>query len=74
MKGKKVHDVLNRLHLAMPTKRDQKVNCCAVFLVLQRASGVSAGEEIDFTRLLLCAGEASVHPGRRLQPQEGNGG
>lgn len=24
MKGKKVHDVLNRLHLAMPTKRDQK--------------------------------------------------
>lgn len=25
MKGKKVHDVLNRLHLAMPTKRDQKV-------------------------------------------------
>ena len=33
MKGKKVHDVLNRLHLAMPTKRDEKVhptklNCC----------------------------------------------
>lgn len=25
MKGKKVHDVLNRLHLAMPTKRDTKV-------------------------------------------------
>uniref|UniRef100_A0A8D2ZYE4 Nucleolar GTP-binding protein 1 n=1 Tax=Scophthalmus maximus TaxID=52904 RepID=A0A8D2ZYE4_SCOMX len=25
MKGKKVHDVLNRLHLAMPAKRDQKV-------------------------------------------------
>ncbi|XP_068604712.1 GTP-binding protein 4 [Brachionichthys hirsutus] len=24
MKGKKVHDVLNRLHLAMPTKRDEK--------------------------------------------------
>uniref|UniRef100_A0A3B4EA72 Nucleolar GTP-binding protein 1 n=1 Tax=Pygocentrus nattereri TaxID=42514 RepID=A0A3B4EA72_PYGNA len=24
MKGKKVHDVLNRLHLAMPTKRDNK--------------------------------------------------
>ncbi|XP_076837574.1 GTP-binding protein 4 [Brachyhypopomus gauderio] len=24
MKGKKVHDVLNRLHLAMPAKRDQK--------------------------------------------------
>ncbi|XP_048866112.1 nucleolar GTP-binding protein 1 [Brienomyrus brachyistius] len=24
MKGKKVHDVLNRLHLAVPTKRDQK--------------------------------------------------
>uniref|UniRef100_A0A673AH53 Nucleolar GTP-binding protein 1 n=1 Tax=Sphaeramia orbicularis TaxID=375764 RepID=A0A673AH53_9TELE len=24
VKGKKVHDVLNRLHLAMPTKRDQK--------------------------------------------------
>uniref|UniRef100_A0A3P8V7X0 Nucleolar GTP-binding protein 1 n=1 Tax=Cynoglossus semilaevis TaxID=244447 RepID=A0A3P8V7X0_CYNSE len=24
MKGKKVHDVLNRLHLAMPNKRDQK--------------------------------------------------
>lgn len=26
MKGKKVHDVLNRLHLAMPAKRDEKVN------------------------------------------------
>lgn len=26
MKGKKVHDVLNRLHLAMPTKRDEKVD------------------------------------------------
>lgn len=26
MKGKKVHDVLNRLHLAMPSKRDEKVN------------------------------------------------
>lgn len=25
MRGKKVHDVLNRLHLAMPTKRDEKV-------------------------------------------------
>ncbi|XP_051556262.1 GTP-binding protein 4-like [Myxocyprinus asiaticus] len=25
MKGKKVHEVLNRLHLAVPTKRDQKV-------------------------------------------------
>lgn len=25
MKGKKVHDVLNRLHLAMPAKRDEKV-------------------------------------------------
>jgi len=25
MKGKKVHDVLNRLHLALPTKRDHKV-------------------------------------------------
>uniref|UniRef100_A0A7N6B2H3 Nucleolar GTP-binding protein 1 n=1 Tax=Anabas testudineus TaxID=64144 RepID=A0A7N6B2H3_ANATE len=24
MKGKKVHDVLNRLHLAMPSKRDEK--------------------------------------------------
>lgn len=24
MKGKKVHEVLNRLHLALPTKRDQK--------------------------------------------------
>uniref|UniRef100_A0A3Q0SGI3 Nucleolar GTP-binding protein 1 n=1 Tax=Amphilophus citrinellus TaxID=61819 RepID=A0A3Q0SGI3_AMPCI len=24
MKGKKVHDVLNRLHLAMPTRRDEK--------------------------------------------------
>ncbi|TTH23514.1 Nucleolar GTP-binding protein 1 [Bagarius yarrelli] len=24
MKGKKVHDILNRLHLAMPTKRDDK--------------------------------------------------
>ncbi|KAM9349816.1 GTP-binding protein 4 [Symphorus nematophorus] len=24
MKGKKVHDVLNRLHLAMPTKRDER--------------------------------------------------
>lgn len=29
MKGKKVHDVLNRLHLAMPTKRDQKVKRCS---------------------------------------------
>ena len=26
MKGKKVHDVLNRLHLAVPAKRDEKVN------------------------------------------------
>ncbi len=26
MKSKKVHDVLNRLHLAVPTKRDQKVH------------------------------------------------
>lgn len=25
MKGKKVHDILNRLHLSMPTKRDEKV-------------------------------------------------
>ncbi|XP_029479682.1 GTP-binding protein 4-like [Oncorhynchus nerka] len=25
MKGKKVHDVLNRLHLAVPAKRDEKV-------------------------------------------------
>lgn len=25
MKGKKVHDILNRLHLAVPTKRDDKV-------------------------------------------------
>ncbi|XP_054622587.1 nucleolar GTP-binding protein 1 [Dunckerocampus dactyliophorus] len=25
MKGKKVHDVLNRLHVAMPVKRDEKV-------------------------------------------------
>ncbi|XP_060761943.1 nucleolar GTP-binding protein 1 [Neoarius graeffei] len=24
MKGKKVHDILNRLHLSMPTKRDEK--------------------------------------------------
>lgn len=29
MKGKKVHDVLNRLHLAMPTKRDEKVSMAA---------------------------------------------
>uniref|UniRef100_A0A9R1SDH2 Nucleolar GTP-binding protein 1 n=2 Tax=Cyprinus carpio TaxID=7962 RepID=A0A9R1SDH2_CYPCA len=27
MKTKKVHDVLNRLHLAVPTKRDQKCVC-----------------------------------------------
>uniref|UniRef100_A0A8C2HBB4 Nucleolar GTP-binding protein 1 n=1 Tax=Cyprinus carpio TaxID=7962 RepID=A0A8C2HBB4_CYPCA len=27
MKTKKVHDVLNRLHLAVPTKRDQKCFC-----------------------------------------------
>ena len=26
MKGKKVTDVLNRLHVAMPNKRDNKVN------------------------------------------------
>lgn len=29
MKGKKVHDVLNRLHLAMPAKRDEKASCCS---------------------------------------------
>lgn len=30
MKGKKVHDVLNRLHLAMPAKRDEKVSQSAL--------------------------------------------
>ena len=30
LKGKKVNDVLNRLHLALPAKRDEKVHCLDV--------------------------------------------
>lgn len=39
MKGKKVHDVLNRLHLAMPAKRDEKVTVAAH--LLRRLSSLS---------------------------------
>lgn len=41
MKGKKVHDVLNRLHLAMPTKRDQKVKCLCKPSVRLLARGIT---------------------------------
>lgn len=57
MKGKKVHDVLNRLHLAMPTKRDEKVSMAASVGGLGEGSGLQVlGPDVP--------GEACVHPGR----------
>lgn len=72
MKGKKVHDVLNRLHLAMPAKRDEKV----------RASSASGGSFcfswFHFVKEFLLSwfppGQASVHPRGRHVAQEGDGG
>lgn len=76
MKGKKVHDVLNRLHLAMPNKRDEKVNT-ATYSARSRSPAAShfSGSLMLFCTLshLLFPGEASVHPRRSLDAQEGDG-
>lgn len=77
MKGKKVHDVLNRLHLAMPAKRDEKVITAA--RVLGRLSwrcswlfGLSRTFVFSFP--LSLPGQASVYPWGSVDAQEGDGG
>ncbi len=76
MKGKKVTDVLNRLHVAVPNKRDNKVECISfisnvltkrVQFVLLNISIVACQSEtdgglVDFTVTRLIANRPLKNP------------